>query len=298
MTTVNDLLVSIETQIPDVDAAGVPLYSAIPQATLILWINDASRLIALAAPVIKDWTGLPSIAGQDVYTLPANVTDVKRAWYNLLPLTMGSEGDDIFLNQISGNSWWVSPHSQTGHGNAWHLWPVPTDTHGSTTLTGNITATQSTLPITDSAGFQTYGFLTVDDELMRFASLPDPGTPGNITNVLRGQGGTTAATHLSAATVTECNIMFQVTRLPVKIVTPNDEVEIPESLWPLIELYVLAKVRSAEQNEEAALGMRREFMQWTEKMSNKAQLNKPRQGMQVKVGSNNPLLYFGRVYVP
>lgn len=91
--------------------------------------------------------------------------------------------------------------------------------------------------------------------------------------------------------------MFQVTRLPQPIVLDTDAVEIPQSLWPLIELYVLAKVRELEQNHETANSMLGSFMKLVEQLANKAQLSKPRQGLQVKVGYGGPLIYFGHSYV-
>lgn len=300
MSTAQDILTSITTKIPDVDQNGVPLYETVPKDTLLLWINDACRLIAAAAPIIHDWTGVQSVTGQDVYYLGTLVNDVVKGWFDLKPLTMSSEGDDIFISKVQGTSWWMAPHAQ-GDVQFWHIWPSPSRTGSVTTLTANVsasTALNQAIPITDSAGFMAFGFVSIESEVCRYANIPVAGAPGNLTNVLRGQAGTMSAAHLAGATVTELNLMFQVTRLPRPLLVDTDPVDLPRQLWPLVELFVLANVREMEQRHEVALADRQEFMRLVEQLANKATLVKPRQGLQVRTTPMGPSLYNGRLYIP
>ncbi len=300
LTSPGNLITSIRYQIPDRTNNDDPAAdgNAFTAAQLMTWINDASELIAIAAPVIKDWWGVQSITGQDIYPLPAYLTDVMKAWFDLKPLTVAAEGDDIFTTKVSGPSWWFGMHATPSENNSWHIWPSPNRTGAVTTLTASITATDTSIPITTSVGFMSFGFMTIESELIRYASLPNPTGAGNITNVLRGQGGTAAAGHNNGSTVTENNVMLQVSRLPIRIQSINNPLEIPIALWPLIELYVLSKVRESEQNHEMALQMRQDFFKLTEQLANKAQLQKPRQGLQVRILPMARQLYAGRVYIP
>lgn len=300
VATAGTLITSIRYQIPDRTTGDDPTLdgTSFTLAQLLVWINDACTLIALAAPVIVDWWGVQSTTGQDLYPIPSYITDIRKAWYDLKPLTVASEGDDIFTTKIGGPSWWFGVHSTPADNNTWHVWPAPERTGATTTLTNAVGATDVSLPIANSTGFMSFGYLTIDSELIRYANLPAVVGAGNVTNILRGQGGTIAAAHNNGATVTENNIMFNVTRLPIRISTATDPVEIPLPLWPLVELYVLAKVRATEQNDEVATQLRKEWIQLIEQLSNKAQLSKPRQGLQVRILPMARQLYAGRVYIP
>lgn len=294
------LITSIRTQIPDRTTNDDPSLdgNAFTAAQIMDWINDASEIIGVSAPVIIDWWGVQSVTGQDLYPIPNYIMDVRKSWYDLKPLTIASEGDDIFTTKVGGPSWWFGLHSTPSTNNTWHVWPAPSRTGATTTLTAPVGLSDGSLPIANSAGFMSFGFLSIDNELIRYANLPSPVGAGNITNILRGQGGTAAAPHNQGVTVTETNIMLNVSRLPIRIAQPSDPIEIPIPLWPLIELYVISKVRATEQNDELATALRKEFLGLVEQLANKAQLIKPRMGLQVRTLPMARQLYAGRVYIP
>lgn len=298
--TAGTLINSIRYQIPDRTVGDDPTLdgAAFTLSQLLIWINDASEIIAVAAPVIIDWWAVQTVTGQDLYQIPSYILDVRKSWYDLKPLAITSEGDDIFTTKVGGPSWWFGLHSTPADNNTWHIWPAPSRTGATTTLTAPVGASDASLPIANSTGFMTFGFLTIDNELIRYANLPNPVGAGNVTNILRGQGGTIAAAHNNGATVVENNVMMNVSRLPIRISSATDPVEIPKPLWPLIELYVISKVRATEQNDELAVQLRKEFTQLVEQLGNKAQLSKPRQGLQVRTLPMGRLLYSGRTYIP
>lgn len=304
--TAGDIINSIRYQIPDRTTGDNPALdgTAFTYTTLVQWINDASELIGLAAPVVIDWWGVQSIGGQDLYPIPSYILDMRKAWYDLKPLTIDSEGDDIFTTKVGGPSWWFGLHSTSAETNIWHVWPAPSRTGSVTTLSASIGATDTVIPVVDPSQFMTFGFATIENELIRYATVPQKFTPGAqvtqgaLSQVLRGQGGTAPVAHQAGVAVVEDNIMFNCSRLPIRIVAVTDPVEIPKPLWALIELYVLAKVRATEQNDEMATQLRKEFFSLVEQLANKAQLSKSRQGLQVRVLPLARQLYAGRVYIP
>lgn len=300
--TAADLVRSIRAQIPDPAPSDDPALdgNAFRSDTLLHWINDAGRLIALAAPVIQDWFGVPTEAGQDVYELPSYITTVEQLWYNLLPLMRAPEGDSIFTSKIEGRSWWMGSHSVHARPRI-HVWPAPSDTGATTTLNGAHTAAATSLTLASTAAFQQYGYALINpgqetEELVRYATVD--GTNNQLRNVLRGQGSTQASDWTSGTTVRECNLFGKCYRLPRPLKKVTDPVEIPQGLWPLIELYVLSKVREAEQDHATSLQLHNTFHQLTNQLADKAQLKGLRQGLQVKIGPIYPNLFRGRIFIP
>lgn len=289
------LIMSIRDKIPEPVTDPALDGPAFKLATLIRWINDAMRLICIEVPVIVDWWAIPTVSGMGVYQLPSYVVGVDQGWYDQQNLTKLPELDTIFQSKPTGRSWWFGMHS-TASIPALTIFPDADRTAATTTLTAGVTATDLSLPITSGASFKSFGFVMIESELILYRTMPT--AAGNITNILRGQGGTTAAAHLSGVTVQERNLMLKITRLAQTITGVNDIIEVPQSLWPLIELYVIANVREAEQDHQVGQSLRREFMDRVKELGSKASQKQARHGIQVRVMQPGPELYGGRVFIP
>lgn len=298
LTTVGDILLSIRSQIPDpVPGDDARLDGAFSSATLVRWIRDAARIICGSAPVLQDWEGFATVAGQDVYELPDVVTSVEQAWYQLLPMARAPEGDTIFTTRVEGRSWWFGPHGVHSRPRL-HLYPAPSTTGASTTLASNVTATATSLPLTSVAGFLAYGFARLTNaagasELVRYSKVG----PSALEGVLRGQGTTDAVAWNAGDTVVCLNVFYKCSRLPRAIQGPEDPFELPQPLWPLVELYVLGKVREAEQDHQTSLNFFQTFWTMTNQLASAASVRGLRQGTQVRVGVA-PDLFRGRVFIP
>jgi hypothetical protein len=75
---------------------------------------------------------------------------------------------------------------------------------GSTTLNGALNATATTITVTSTTSFtvptaRSYGVVRVDNEIITYAGV----TPTTLTGCVRGRNGTTAATHLTGATIAQ-----------------------------------------------------------------------------------------------
>lgn len=298
--TAADLILSVRTQIPDPAPDNDPALdgNAFRVDTLLRWVNDAGRLIAIAAPVVQDWFGFPTEIGQDVYELPSYITSVEQAWYNLLPLTRSPEADSIFTSKVSGRAWWMAPHSLHARPRM-HIWPAPSESGAATTTSGSHADTATVITLADAAGFQQYGYAliapgTETEELIRYATVE-----GNqLKNVLRAQGATSApATWANGTAVRECNLFGKCFRLPRPLKKVSDPMEIPQGLWPLVELYVLSKVRESEQDHQTSMQLYQTFNQLKDQLTDKAQLKGLRQGLQVRL-FDGPSLFRGRTYIP
>lgn len=294
-TTASDILLSIRDQIPDPTVDAQADGAAFSFATLLRWLNDAMRILATTAPVVMDWHALPSEQGMDVYVLPSTILSVEQLWYDCWPCWRAPELDALFTSKIESKSYYFGPHSIHATPRL-QVWPAADRSGATTTLSAGISDTAVTIPLTSTASLQVYGFIQIDTgsqaEILMYRTV----NATNLTQILRGQAGTHPVSHLIGAPVTELNITMKASRLPTPIVNATDVIEIPVGLTPLLELYVLAKVRETEQ-EPAAIQLRQEFQKACEQLGNKAPFRGIRQGMQVRMGMG-PMLYGGRVIIP
>lgn len=293
-TTASDLILSIRAQIPDPVASAADDGDSFSYDTLRRWINDAMRIMATTSPIIEDWYALQSQEGMDIYVLPNEALSVEQLFYDLLPCVRAPEALTIFTSKITSRGYYFGPHRMHAQQSI-QVWPASDRTGSTTTLTAGMTTTDTTISLTNATAFKSYGFLSVNDEIILYRTINAAGT--SVTNILRGQAGTAPDTHNNGATVTELNIIMKMSRLPVPLVQPEDVIEIPTSLVPMLELYVMAKVREAEQESVIAMQMRRDWDQAMTKLTNSAQLAGIRQGLQVS-SAIGPDLYRGRVYIP
>lgn len=293
-TVASDILTSVRAQIPDIVTDITADGNDFSLATLLLWLNDAMRIMATSAPIIQDWHAIASEEGMDIYELPSRILSVEQLWYDSQPCVRVPELDMLWSEKVTSRSYYFGPHSIHATPRI-HVSPAADRTSLSTTTTGALTATTTTIPLTSVTGLQDYGYIKVEDEIIMYRTI----STLNLTQVLRGQAGTTATTHASGAAVTELNIFFKCSRLPVPVTTPSDIVEIPIGLTPIIELYILSKVRRAEQEVQEATLLSREFQAAVQTLQDKAQLKGLRQGLQVRAEEPGPLLYSrGRLFVP
>ena len=288
----SNLVLEIRDLIPDPVADAADDGAAFTLATLLRFITRASEDMCQTAPVIEDWYGIPSEQGMDVYELPNYIVDIRQLWYDLWPCWKSPEYNGIFTTKISSRSYFFGPHASHQIPKI-HVWPCADRSGAATTLTAGISASAVILPITATTSFKAYGICKIDDEVMLYRTVDSALL--QIRQVLRGQGGTVAAAHSTGATVEECNIMMKVSRLPRPITSITDPLEIPQGLFPIIQLGVMSFVRMAEQEYGEAQKLRAEFDQAIEKLGAKG--NKLRQGTSIRVGSDGPLLYGGRVIV-
>lgn len=300
----SDIIASLRDQIPDTVSDNVAVDGTFSRASLLRWLNDAGRIICTQAPVIVDWSGVPSQLGMDTYELENIWISVEQGWYDLLPLTRTAELDDLFTSKITARSWWFGQHSLHATPKL-HVWPACDRTASITTLATAMGVGDNSFNITESTGFRTFGLLKVESEIILYRNVSTTvGTsvttgPATMTNILRAQGGSVAVAHPAGAIVTELNITYKGVRTPRPLTAVTDPIEVPQGIWPLLEMYVLSRVREAEQDHMTARTMLQDFNQMVNELANKLH-NKAghHQGLQVRHHPPGPQLFRGRVYIP
>jgi hypothetical protein len=142
------------------------------------------------------------VTGQPTYALPDDTVDlldhVIRTNANV-----ATNQADLTITRISMPTYATIPNKLT-QGRPIQVW-VQRLSGNSNVLTGtvqaNITATDTTIPVTSLVGIPTAGFIQIGTELIGYnetAPAAD-GNPAYLYNCTRGQDGTTAAAHSTGA---------------------------------------------------------------------------------------------------
>ena len=139
--------------------------------------------------------------GQAIYPLPVDTIDILDAvtrQYNGGNLNQ----QDINLSRISESTYITIPN-KNAYGRPVQMW-VNRQTGNvaaipNTTLAVGypISATDTTITLTNAAGLPTQGFINIDNETIGYQNI----IGNQIINAWRGQNGTTAASHLAGASV-------------------------------------------------------------------------------------------------
>ncbi len=153
------------------------------------------------------------------------------------------------LRSISRARWqmihWNTSSTATNptHTSIWNnkvgIYPKPAASANTTTLNGGISASATSITVVSTTGFTIgdYYRFTIDSEII-YATGLDATTPTTLfTGCLRGQEGTTAATHLTAATVTENDIVYYGQAVATDLNALNAITVVPE---PIVICYGVA----------------------------------------------------------
>lgn len=251
-----DPVYSGATPQPDTDGG---LFRA---STLYRWLDDGVRIMARAlGSVITDWTAIRQLTRQPWYALPASFQTISDGFSNQWPLDIITltEGDVIWpsTSQATAQSLWGYLRRRTDH-LEFGLWPVPNATDPTTTLVGALAASGvDPIPVASTLTFLSFGYVLVDTEIIQYQQLTTG--PAGIGTISRGAAGTTAAAHLTGATVTHLGLWLKGTRSPATISAAASVVEVPLDVVSHLNTYLLACCRRSEQEDQEARALFKEF---------------------------------------
>lgn len=192
-------------------------------------INDKQRDIAHR----RLWSffeierSMSIVANQFAYDIPTTIQKIHSVRINTQPLVPMNKTDWDFLH-FNTNQSMTTPNHVTIWNNQLLLSTRPSTAANTTTLGAAITtATATSITVVSSSTFKRgdyYRFI-IDSEVI-YATVS---TATTFTGCLRGQEGTTATTHLIAATVTERNIVYNGHVEPTDLIDTQDRTPIPEA---------------------------------------------------------------------
>ena len=136
---------------------------------------------------------------QALYAVPIDTIDILDASTRT---DNGSQSNqiDINLSRISEPTYMTIPNKNTT-GRPVQMWfnrqSGGTAAVAQTTLNGGISSTDTTITLANAANLPTQGFVNIDNETIGYQNI----VGNQILNAWRGQNGTVAASHLTAASV-------------------------------------------------------------------------------------------------
>lgn len=147
--------------------------------------------------------------GQAIYALPNNTIDLLD---QVIRQNTGSSSNqiDINISRISESTYSTIPNKLT-QGRPIQVWINRQSGQSSvttSTLSTTITATDSSISLSDVTVLPAAGFIKLDNELISYNTLTlnsTSGTAGVLTNLGRGQQGTIPAAHTAGAIVSIVN---------------------------------------------------------------------------------------------
>jgi hypothetical protein len=168
----------------------------------LLTIEWANRGINL-------WTveqGQISMAqGQITYPLPIDTIDLMDM---VIRTQTGINQSDININRISSSTYSTIPN-KNAQGRPIQVW-INRQTGYSylsnVTLSGNITATDTTITLSSTADLANVGFIQIGSEVIGYSGVSTTAPLNQLQNCVRGVNGTTAAAHTSGAAITVQNL--------------------------------------------------------------------------------------------
>lgn len=305
--TAATLINTIRDLIPDpvYDASGTALPDTDGQLvraqSLYRFLTDGLRATAQKTGwVLSDWTAFNAITFQPTYNVDELWQTIDEVWAKGWRLGYADEGYLVWPNKVEAGQ----PVVYGAHQNVtqWNLriYPAPGigDADDSDTLVGAIFSNTTSLTLSDSSAFQPYGYIRIDNELIQYNANAELGA-NILSRLIRGCGGTTAASHANGAAVQFCSIAVKGERLPAQVSNSASVIELPLSYHYPLQLYVLARVRQAENEFAEAGRLMQQFDQECQQRMIDPRL-KQHQGLQARAygdASWGPLAW-GRVIVP
>ena len=162
----------------------------------IEWANRGINLWTIEQGVI------PMVTGQATYPLPVDTIDLMDMVIRTQPGSLNQI--DINISRISESTYMTLPN-KLAQGRPIQVWvnrQSGMENLSSALLDGDISATDTTITLTSTAGLASSGFIKIGSETISY-----PNINGNqLINCARGQNNTTAAAHLSGAAITVQNL--------------------------------------------------------------------------------------------
>ena len=145
------------------------------------------------------WTieqgSIPMVQGQITYDLPIDTIDLLE---HVIRTQTGIPQTDININRISVDTYATIPN-KNAQGRPIQVWinRQSGTLNGTTfTLTSTIGPADTTIAVNSTAGMSDTGYVKIGSEYINYTGK----TATQLQNCIRGQGGTTAATHVATTT--------------------------------------------------------------------------------------------------
>jgi hypothetical protein len=240
---------------PDLDG------SFLSAGAVFQWLNKGVELLSQLTGGIRDYTGVGTSNQQALYVLNGNWKEISDIWYNGYWFGGGARKYYFKRSAVVSGILTTATISVRDNRTVLELYPQPDRNAGTTTTTASMGTGDSSIAIA-SAGvlLMPFGFVQIDSEIMAYSN----NASNTLTGLIRGIGGTVAATHASGATVTELNLAINGLRLGGSSYAPgnaNLTMPFPQGWSGLLSKYLTARAYEVEKDGQSAKRLMDEFKQ-------------------------------------
>lgn len=228
-------------------------------SSVFVWLNDALILASQICGGLIDYSGVTTAVGQPMYVVTGEWKTIPDVWYDGYPLAPDRAGNFFRRNAITASVLSMVATTLLTDRMMIEVWPQPARTAASSTLFAGLTPTSTVAAPTSLTGFLlTNGMIQIDQEIIAYNGM----SGGAFQNLIRGLGGTTAASHVPGAPVTELNLFFRGWRKYNPTFIPGQSalsIPIPPEWKPMLPIYGLARTKLAEQNIQEYNELKKDF---------------------------------------
>lgn len=163
-----------------------------------------------------------SVANTYEYSLASVVHSLFDAMFDTQPLIVTDR------HKMNRRRWDSDVTGDPTHICIWNkkavIYPYKTTAADTTALNGALTAAATTITVDSTSSFQSQGRIIIDSEVISYTGT----TSTTFTGCTRGEEGTTAASHLDDATVTERDFIYHFQEEPTDLQEEADETSVSE----------------------------------------------------------------------
>lgn len=253
MATAGSILLNVRKIFGDADR------DWLDDTTGLDWLNQAQRRFChkvLPLDEIKDFTITQYVKR---YDLPTDcIMPVWVKWYKNREDKLEYTPPDVWAElEVANPTGEGTPESYAVIRRQLVIGPRrPNSTSATSTASGAITSTASTLGLTAASGtFRSKGYVKINSEIIEYTGVATT----TLTGCIRGKHGTTAASHASADTVTEIDMQMLYRKAPAAISATTTSPDIPEYTHEYLEKYILYLAWLAQGNKDKAAAALEEF---------------------------------------
>jgi hypothetical protein len=237
----------------------------VPASVAFQWLNQALKQMCVNLGGIRDISGVawPSQAAWAV--LSQRWTEIQNFWWQGWWQVIGAQEYTWLISPVQSVPGYVTSWGTAGQ-DIVGLWPQPGAGPATTTLTANVGLTDQVLNVAATNTFFVPGMVQIDNEFMLVSSFNSAGN--QFVGVIRGVGGTVAATHSSGATVTQLIAMFTGTRLAPEFMpgAAYSWLQLPAGWDAPLDTYLLARYREKEQDHQSATMLDQKFVMMVDQL--------------------------------
>jgi hypothetical protein len=231
---------------------------AFSAGSLFRWLSQGLTECSRIAGGIMDYTGVASVVGQPLYTMPGEWQSFSDVWYDGYPLGMTGRNAMFRRNAVLSSVLGAITCSVRDNRVIVEVWPQPARSAAVTTTTAPIGITDTVIPIASSGGFVLpFGFAQVGTEVVSYSSLAPA-----LSGCVRGLSGGVASAWPSGTTVQELNLFMNGKRIFTIPYVPGQSatvIPVPAGWDELLVNFMLSKAKQAEQDFQESARLRKVF---------------------------------------